>query len=246
MIKINISFIFLVCVFFLFFFISKEDHKKQKTVQFFKISSKKELDKSNSSQENKDLYSSISSLKAEVKKAEKEEILNISHNENDEKILFKNADEAFEYLFPNLEQEWGVEVKKFLKYRFPVEYISPLLDPEQKKKYRELKIERFSALNSLISEPEEPPTKEYKEAFNAIKEHYLPKMINLLSKEQQKQLVEKIDQTVFQEFRIRKKEGKALLNPSPEEVIKSMSPQEIERLLNLQRQLEEEEALKRR
>jgi hypothetical protein len=150
--------------------------------------------------------------------------------------------------FPNLEQEWGLEVKNFLKYKFPIEYIPRLLDPEQKKKYKELELERFSALDSLISEPEGPPTKEYKEAFNAIKEHYLPKMINLLSKEQLEKLVERIDQKIFEKFRTRKREGKPLINPSSEEVMKNMSPQEIERLLNIVKQTKEEEeaALRRK
>lgn len=257
MIKINISFIFIGCIFLLILFVStekdsnkelkKEDNEKQRTVGFLKIS-KKEFDKSTSFKEHTDSNSFTNSFIPEIKKINKEEIPVVSDNENGENITFKNADEILEHLFPNLEQEWGLEVKNFLKYKFPIEYIPRLLDPEQKKKYKELELERFSALDSLISEPEGPPTKEYKEAFNAIKEHYLPKMINLLSKEQLEKLVERIDQKIFEKFRTRKREGKPLINPSSEEVMKNMSPQEIERLLNIVKQTKEEEeaALRRK
>lgn len=238
-----LSILAFVCVIF-FFFAQKNDQTKtlkeqnnlKKDLNF--LSSKKKEDKSK-------LFIIPSPFSSKEKREEADKKDSNIKFEDEKQKLFKNADEVLNGLFPNLEEKWGLEVKNYLKYKFPTSYIVSVLYDEQKERYREILLDYVQDRNSLESEYDVNgfPTEEFLAAQRMVGADLLPKLINLLTESQRRSMLQNLENRFFERLKKRKKEGKRLIGPSFNEAIKNMSPEEIERLKELEEKMRSKEKM---
>lgn len=125
-----------------------------------------------------------------------------SQNEKIENGSFKTADEVMDTLFPTLKNKVGENRYNEFITGFPYTIIKCIpqgLSQEQEKKYKELLEER--RIDGNIHIPNDTfTTEEIFQVTNKLNRIYIPKFINILSKEQQEEFV-KLLKNNFQIFK---------------------------------------------
>jgi hypothetical protein len=220
MLKINIFFIFITAIVLFSFFVKKEKRTSEIFSSTKKDPFQTSLNNEDSLKESeKNLkLESEENLKLESKKSPSrissltEQISSDTEPQKDKalkesQVLFKTSDEVFDTYFPNIEKqfpnsekEFGLTARDRYKRILPVSFMLRIktLTEEQRQKYKrivELEQEDYRSFSKdkfIISDTNSGELETMMDNRTIVKDYYTPQYMNILTKEQQIELVKHI------------------------------------------------------
>lgn len=210
----NLFVVFLIIIFMLLYIRKDKNDNSMHTRESLQTSLDIEQKQNNErfKKEIEDSSSNLASLLIQIEdspKIDKIDSSTIKEESKERRHFFKNSDDVFDAYFPNLEKqfpneyikkEFGETTRERYKRLLPISFLLRIktLTQEQRQEYKRIRqlekedYDSFSQDKFVISDTDSDGFETMMAKRTIVKDYYIPQYMNLLTKEQQLELVKEI------------------------------------------------------